>query len=152
MLRICLTIFLAGCGSSITVGDDNGDDRNNTVIELEVREQGETPSTPDGSNPDCSSDPFGVDGAGGFLWKPVSDTRGSLVVLFPSEYDVQFEGVSARRLDGTLEEGTFSGFGNGSRQHWRFSASGDAYTGEIQIQDEAQECSAFVATPSERQD
>jgi hypothetical protein len=154
MLRYILALVLVGCGSSVSVGDNNGDNRDNVtnIFEPENSERDTNPSPRDGTNPNCSASPFGVDGANGFLWKPVSDTRGTLVVLFPSEYDVQFESVSAVRLDGTIEQGVFSGFANGGRQHWRFSDSGDAYTGELQIHDEAQECNAFVSNPSERQD
>ncbi len=149
---LVLASILAGCGSSVTVGDDNGDNRNNQQTFFEPNESS-NPTTPkDGSNPDCSADPFGVDGAGGFLWKPVSDSRSSLVVLFPDSYDVQFERVVATRLDGTQEEGAFSGFANGNRQHWRFVEAGENYNGALQIFDEAQECSAFVANPAERQD
>lgn len=151
MLRLFL-IFLLGCGSSVTVGDDNGDDRNNQQIFFEPNESSDPTTPKDGSNPDCSSEPFGADGAGGFLWKPVSDSRGSLVVLFPDSFDVQFEQVVAARLDGTQEEGAFSGFANGNRQHWRFGLSGENYTGELQIFDEAQECLAFVSTPDQRVD
>ena len=151
MLRIFL-IFLVGCGSSVTVGDDNGDDRDNVTNVIEPNESAPVQSQPDGSNPDCSADPFGVDGANGFLWKPVSDSRDSLVVLFPSDYDVQFERVVTTRLDGTQEDGVFSGFANGNRQHWRFSLSGENYNGALQIFDESQECSAFVANPDQRQD
>lgn len=152
MLRICLTLFLVGCGSSVTVGNDNGDNRDNITNIIEPNEQAPIETPADGVNPNCSANPFGADGANGFLWKPVSDTRGSLVVLFPSDYDVQFERVVAVRLDGSLEQGAFSGFANGNRQHWRFSDSGDQYTGELQIFDEAQECSALVSTPDQRVD
>lgn len=149
---VAAMIWAVGCGSSVSVGDNNGDNRDNVTNIIEPNEQAPIETPPDGSNPDCSADPFGADGANGFLWKPVSDTRGSLVVLFPSDYDLQFERVIAVRLDGSLEQGVFSGFANGNRQHWRFTESGDQYTGELQIFDESQECLAIVSTPSERVD
>lgn len=71
--------------------------------------------------------------ASGFIWKPVSEGDGKLVILFPSSMrgDVT-SGEIHRNLppkDSTLlETGWFAGdTHNGDRPHYRFSMSGGSY-------------------------
>lgn len=66
--------------------------------------------------------------AGGFLWKPVSDSNGKLVVLLPSRYNGK---VSSVTVNG--EKGSFSGIANGNRTHWRFSKPGAGYGSNVRV-------------------
>ena len=66
---------------------------------------------------------------GGFLWKPVSDKNGDLVVLLPKNMTSKVQEVRVLSADGktTLETGRYSGIGNGNREHFRFSQPGSSY-------------------------
>jgi hypothetical protein len=66
---------------------------------------------------------------GGFLWKPVSDKNGDLVVLLPKKLTGKVEEVRILSPDGkrTLGKGKYSGIGNGDREHFRFSKPGSSY-------------------------
>ncbi|MFO1522287.1 MAG: hypothetical protein U1G05_09665 [Kiritimatiellia bacterium] len=67
-------------------------------------------------------------GGGGFLWKPVSDSNGDLVVILPSQYNGKVSSVSVNG-----ERGSFSGIANGNRTHWRFSKPGAAYGTNVKV-------------------
>ena len=67
-------------------------------------------------------------GGGGFLWKPVSDSNGNLVVILPSQYNGKVSSVSVNG-----ERGSFSGIANGNRTHWRFSKPGAAYGSNAKV-------------------
>jgi hypothetical protein len=66
---------------------------------------------------------------GGFLWKPVSDKNGDLVVLLPKQLTGRVQEVRVLSADGkkSLGKGKYSGIGNGDREHFRFSKSGGSY-------------------------
>ena len=73
-----------------------------------------------------------MDGEGGFLWKPVSDSNGKLVVLLPANLSHEITQVLLKDESGNvLEEGQFSSFGNadsvGERAHYRFKKAGGDY-------------------------
>lgn len=69
-----------------------------------------------------------LDGSGEFLWKPVSESDGKLVVLIPSALTGMVAGVSIQTKDGkVVEEGSFKGVANGGREHFRFSKDGGSY-------------------------
>lgn len=70
-----------------------------------------------------------VDGPGGFLWKPVSESDGNLVVLLPPELKGQVSSVEIQDAAGnTIDTGRFSGDQkNGGRPHFRFGKPGAAY-------------------------
>ena len=74
------------------------------------------------------STPVSTGGGGGFLWKPVSDSNGNLVVLLPSQYNGKVSSVSVNG-----ERGSFSGIANGNRTHWRFSKPGAAYGSNARV-------------------
>ncbi len=65
---------------------------------------------------------------GGFLWKPISESNGNLVVLLPSQYNGKVSSVSVNG-----ERGSFSGIANGNRTHWRFSKPGAAYGNNVRV-------------------
>jgi hypothetical protein len=67
-------------------------------------------------------------GTGTFLWKPISDNNGNLVVLLPSSYNGK-----ARSVTVNGESGTYTGIHNGNRTHWRFSKPGAAYGNNVRV-------------------
>ena len=90
------------------------------------------PATPKGPTQQLFGD--------GFLWKPVSETTGKLVTLFPPEMTGQIAGVTLRDANGQiLEQGDYASVANGGREHFRFDRPGGAYppgvTVEVQLKD-----------------
>ena len=77
----------------------------------------------------------GAGGAGGFLWKPISDSNGNLVVLMPSEISSEVDSVVIKDKNGNvLETGKFSAIANGGRAHFRFSKPGSAYGQSVTVE------------------
>lgn len=77
-------------------------------------------------------------GSGSFLWKPVSDSNGKLVVLLPSKLSGQVASAeiysSLPPSDSNLiEKGKFSGNANGGRDHFRFSKTGASYPDGVYV-------------------
>lgn len=70
-----------------------------------------------------------VDGPGGFLWKPVSDSDGKLVVLAPPNISQSVRAAVVKGPDGqVIEEGRLTTRdGNGGRAHFRFQKTGASY-------------------------
>lgn len=137
---VLATALIYGCGG-VDIANKSGG--NSIVTDTDITYTTITSELADensGENPSC----IGAFGDG-FLWKPESDSDGSLVILFPSKYVNKFESVA---VDG--EEGEFSAFANGDRQHWRFSKSGGEYTGSVVITDQGKSCEFVVINPSER--
>lgn len=70
------------------------------------------------------------DGAGGFLWKPLSDVRPSAVALLPGRFKEKFKQVELIKGKKVLERLIWSGFGNddkdGPRHHWRSTRKGSS--------------------------
>lgn len=84
----------------------------------------------DGGSESSALSPF--DGPNGFLWKPVSESNGRLVVIWPAQYTGRIGSCSIHSGYPTssgnrIETGTFSAIANGGRAHFRFSQSGGAY-------------------------
>lgn len=96
-------------------------------------DQGQTDSVGAAGNTGASPGASGkggikMDGPGGFVWKPVSDSDGKLAVLLPEKFSNNVAGVTLKSADGqTLEEGRFTGIGNGNRAHFRFDKPGGGY-------------------------
>lgn len=72
-------------------------------------------------------------GGNGFLWKPQSDNNGRLVVLMPPQLAGQVVSTEVHSSlppsESTLvEKGSYSGNGNGGRDHFRFSKPGSTYS------------------------
>ena len=71
----------------------------------------------------------------GFLFKPVSESDGKLVVLLPSRLTGLVSGVSLVSSDGqVLESGRYRGIGNGGREHFRFNKPGGQYANGLSVQ------------------
>lgn len=86
------------------------------------------PTPPSTGNPIVTNPQYFEDGAGGNLWKPVSDTTGNLVLVFSSKFKVPFSGgCLVEKRDGKFEKlycgGAFACYGNpdsgGDRLHMR---------------------------------
>ncbi len=75
----------------------------------------------------------------GFLWKPVSEGDGNLVVLLPQSFNGSIESVSLYGGDSVadlslIEEGAFSGdSANGNRSHFRFDSPGESYGSSVTL-------------------
>lgn len=84
----------------------------------------------------ASSAAHGASGGGdaGFLFKPVSDSNGNLVVLLPSSMTGSITKLVLKEGDTVLEEGADGGVGNGDRQHYRFSKPGASYPAGLIIE------------------
>ena len=71
----------------------------------------------------------------GFLFKPVSDTQGSLVILLPSSMNSKVDEVVLKDSSGkVIESGKFSGIGNGDRQHYRYTRPGSEYPSNLVVE------------------
>ncbi len=97
-----------------------------------------------------------VDGAEGFLFKPVSESDGKLVVILPKALTNQIDSVSLLDSDEKeLDEGRAAGVANVGREHFRFSKAGSDYGKEItvQIQLKSGETKEYkISDPSKRYD
>ncbi len=80
-----------------------------------------------------------LDGPQGFLWKPVSEGDGNLVVLLPTDLRGMLDRVEIHSelpasADTLLEEGRFSGDEhNGARPHYRFDQPGSGYGSDVHV-------------------
>jgi hypothetical protein len=154
MLKRCLLLItlynITACGdgnfnfNESEINTNNGASPSRPIV-------GNNDNDSDSSNPICLN-VRGLDGANGFLWKPVSESDGNLVVILPTEFKERAEQVRVVSLSGQIESGTFRGFANGNRQHWRFSSAGSSYTGTVTIISKNGECVYQVPNPSIRQD
>ena len=76
-----------------------------------------------------------VDGTGGFLYKPTSDSDGNLVVLTPERMAGNVASVVVRGPDGSvLATGRPAGNGNGGRDHFRFDKPGSSLPPNVTIE------------------
>lgn len=73
-------------------------------------------------------------GSGPFLYKPMSDSDGKLVVLSPSNIADQVESARITKDGQVLDEGRWGGIGNGSRAHFRFSKPGSSYPNNLTVE------------------
>jgi len=102
-----------------------------------------------------------LDGEGGFLWKPESESDGNLVVLLPTELRGEIERVEIHSEnppteESKLAEGRFAGDEhNGERLHYRFETPGAEYGSEIFLtayKTNGDVINWFIANGAERQD
>lgn len=71
----------------------------------------------------------------GFLFKPVSESDGRLVVLLPPRLSGLIKSVSLLGPNGeVIETGRYTGNGNGGRDHYRFTRAGGQYPDGITVQ------------------
>ena len=90
---------------------------------------------------------------GGFLWKPVSESTGKLVVLLPSAYTGKTDRKAILTTpDGATQTAKYHGVHNGNREHYRYAKPGKDYPAGTTISIVAQGATWIwtVAKPSER--
>lgn len=76
-----------------------------------------------------------VDGADGFLFKPISSNQGTLAVLLPEILAHQVETVVLKDLTGVIEEGQSMGYGElGTREKFSFSRKGGSYPKDLTVE------------------
>lgn len=98
-----------------------------------------------------------IDGANGFLFKPVSENEGRLAVLMPEIYkDRVFSVALKNELGEVLEEGNSTGYGElGTREKFAFQKVGGDYpqnlTVEIRLSDGSLK-QYLIPDPSQRYD
>jgi len=97
-----------------------------------------------------------VDGADGFLFKPISDTQGKLVVVLPKDLTGKISKVVLRDMTGReLESGQYGGVGNGEREHFRYNKPGGSYPANlfVEVQLKGGGVKTYsIADPSQRYD
>ena len=97
---------------------------------------GTAPGVDPGTAPDGTQE---LDGSGGFLWKPVSESDGNLVVLLPTTLKglidkVEIHSELPASETSLIEKGRFTGdTHNGGRAHFRFDQPGEAYGENIHL-------------------
>jgi hypothetical protein len=135
-----LVVALLGLGSLGCLDNDTND----SLSEDPPVEAG-LASSADGTNPAAGTEAeeagpsagnpipgLGVPGIqSGFLWKPVSESDGKLVVLLPSPYVGRVAMVSIVRDGIIVDVGRDGGVHNGNRPHYRFAGSGASYGNDI---------------------
>ena len=161
MMSGCITVHLFQIGDNLSSGDGNPRMESNADIadafkgaidKLQVGPGGSLPTENGGiappaipANPgadpisdgDAPVPPIPGEFGAGFLWKPVSDSDGNLVVLLTP-------GVIANRcsvgLGAETENGREAGMANPvggvDRQHWRFDNPGSAYGANVYVEAE----------------
>ena len=125
--------------------DDNTNDDKTQLVEQELaRQQAESQGqrTSSSSNDsqssqtsdDTSTGPaIGGSALSGFLWKPISEGDGTLVILLPSSLRGDVAGCTISGSFGS-ENGRFAGdVKNGRRPHYRFSKPGSSYGRSITV-------------------
>lgn len=85
-------------------------------------------STPSASSQSAAvSSSSGGGSLGGFVWKPVSEGDGNLVVLLPSAYAGKVAAVDIVKGGSVVERGRFTGNTNGNRPTFRYRLPGAGY-------------------------
>lgn len=99
--------------------------------EKEVEEAPSDPQTPDPVPVDDKGTVAAADRNGSqvFLWKPVSDSNGNLVVILPAKFNNLIDGPVT--VNGT--PGRFTSVANGNRSHWRFDKPGSAFGSNVVV-------------------
>ena len=133
VLSACSSLFIAvammvvvGCDLD---GSDSGSEelaQIDQAIADEQAAQNAAPSSPSTTSSAPASSSGG--GSGGFIWKPVSEGDGNLVVLLPGSLRCRVSGADIQKSGSRVEKGRFTGdTHNGNRPHYRFSKPGAGY-------------------------
>jgi len=123
-----IVVFVAGCSL------ENSDEVTSQVNSLIEQSQDETSAGHSGTT-SPSTGGSGGGGLGGFVWKPISERDGNLVVLLPNSYRGRVTGASIVQDGEILEEGWFAGdTHNGYRPHYRFSLPGAGYGSDLTLE------------------
>lgn len=97
-----------------------------------------------------------IDGDGGFVFKPVSDSDGNLVVLLPAQFTNDVSSLLLKDKDGNeIEEGNSVGPTNGDRETYRFNKPGADYQKDLVVEVTLKDGTVkeyHIANPGERYD
>lgn len=77
-----------------------------------------------------------IDGVDGMLWKPESETQGTLIMMLPPSYTDQVQKITLRDSEGRrIENGRYFSVGAGptGREKWVFSKRGDRYPEDVRV-------------------
>ena len=89
-----------------------------------------------------------------FLWKPVSESNGKLVILLPSSLTARSVTISGPNVNETVNKGGGNGKrANGQREHFRFGKSGEQMQGPVQVTvtlESGQTKTMNIANPAKR--
>ena len=166
------TLFVISClnackGIEVTDSSSKENSDNTSITDIDNSVNGANASE-NGNDIECKGNQF--EEGSGFLWKPVSEGDGNLVILFPEDFARPFLSVAVELAPEEEEEapaeeaavsketlekefGEFDGYFEDGRQVWRFSKPGSAYTGKVIADDRSQECIWEIeGDPSERND
>ena len=120
--------------SSESTASQSQDDSASTAQEQQQQEQQQEPQTVQAQAPEpqqaAEPQQSSGGGGGGFVWKPVSEGDGNLVVLTPPS-----SGATSMTISGPFgsENGRYTGRTNGNRPTFRFSRPGCGYGNGIQV-------------------
>lgn len=96
-----------------------------------------------------------VDGGGGFVFKPVSDSDGKLAILAPEKLTGLVEKAVLLADGKEIESGRYGGNGNGGREHFRFSRPGGGYPKDLTVAmvlKNGEQVTYRIGDPSQRYD
>ena len=124
ILSLALILFSTGCEYS-NLDDVTAD---GTTILQPTPNPTPNPAPNDDDDNDTPTPPPSGGGDQRFLWKPVSENNGKLVVLLPARLTGKVNGVTVNG-----ESGNFSGVHNGGREHYRYSKPGGSYAAPARI-------------------
>jgi hypothetical protein len=93
-----------------------------------------SPPTATHSSSGSVSQGSAIDGGGGFLFKPISDSDGKLAILSTERLAGKISEVVLKLGDKEIETGRYTGNGNGGRDHFRFSKSGGNYPKDLVVE------------------
>ena len=119
ILALLIALALAGCHDGVDFPESSSG--GGSVSQPPQEQPGEQPQPP-ASVPSVEQ----LSGSS-FVWKPVSDGDGRLVVLLPASSDADPVFVNG-------EAGTFVGRTNGNRPTYRFSRPGSQYSAPALLQ------------------
>ena len=122
-ILLVIALFTLGCETDKSTSGDDGDNPGDDFVW-----QNGFPGTPQSTQPD--NPPQTGDGDQTFLWKPVSENNGKLVVLVPARLSTEPVG---KLIVNDSVQGRFSSIANGNRAHYRFDSPGSAFGKNIPV-------------------
>ncbi|RMD88141.1 MAG: hypothetical protein D6808_00185 [Candidatus Dadabacteria bacterium] len=98
----------------------------------------------------------GVDGPNGFVFKPVSESDGNLVILLPPKFSGRVKDIILKDEDGNkIEKGRSVGLTNGGRETYRYSKPGAEYPENLTVEVKLKNGKSkryFIEHPADRYD
>jgi len=130
------TLLTAGMvGGFLGCEIDGSDDDSSAGHQAPSETSTEAPKESSSSSSGSSSSSSSGGGLAGFLWKPISEGDGNLVILLPSSLTGNVERLSVSGADGSEISSNIrrSCCNNGNREHFRFDDPGAAYGNDLTV-------------------